>query len=115
MRSLEREGVVLHSHLSVLDQPDARHGPADVHIEGRVQCALGVTVYVDKWLEARTRRDGRTEVRGVDYTYHAWRGAGSELRMLFRYDMSHGGLSQTARGVWTCAQQVPATLGTESL
>lgn len=68
-----------------------------MRVEGRIGCAFGAFVYVDTRLEARTRRDRRTEVRGVDYTYHAWRGAGSDLRMLFRYDMAHGGLAAGKR------------------
>lgn len=63
-----------------------------MRVEGRIGCAFGASVYADTRLEARTRRDGRTEVRGVDYTYHAWRDAGSDRRVLFRYDMAHGGL-----------------------
>ena len=60
--------------------------------EGRIGCASGASVYAGTRLEARTRRDGRTEARGFDYTFHAWRDAGSERRMLLRYDMAHGGL-----------------------
>ena len=92
MRELDDEGIVLGGGLSVSDLTDARGRLARVRVEGRIRCAFGASVYADTRLEARTRRDGRTEVRGVDYTYHAWRDAGSERRVLFRYDMAHGGL-----------------------
>ena len=92
LRRLEDEGIVLRNGLSLREDRAANGELAEADISGRIQCAGGVALQVREALEARTRRDGRVEVRGVDYTYHAWRGAGSGQRLLFRYDMAHGGL-----------------------
>ena len=61
-----------------------------VVVRGRIRCVRGVTLQIEEQLEARPRRDGRTEVRARYRTYHAWRAAGGERRLLFRYDSSHG-------------------------
>jgi len=57
-----------------------------VNIAGRITCAFGVTIEVDKWLET----DGASDpsVRGYAYRYHAWLArTGQEI---LRYDSAHG-------------------------
>ena len=87
MRGLERQGIVLRDGLSFIE---VRVGGRleRVRIAGRVECAAGVTVYVRTVLDARTRRDGRAEVRGAFCAWHAWREAGGRTRSLLRYDSS---------------------------
>lgn len=84
--------MILHNGLSFLDHFGADGRLERVDIEGRIRCVYGVSLHVRKSLGARLRRDGRPEVRGIYYNYHAWRADGGERRYLFRYDNSHGGL-----------------------
>ena len=92
LRGLEDEGVVLGDSLSLTESRGDGGRLVRADITGRIRCVNGVSLRVSESLEARTRRDGRAEVRGVDYTCHAWRAGGGERRYLFRYDNSHGGL-----------------------
>ena len=85
MRHLEASGVVLDSRLSV-EEIRERQTLVAVEIRGRVHCADGVTAEVDKTLQARGRPDGRSEVLGVHYRYHAWWERAGVTRDLLRYD-----------------------------
>jgi len=85
MDRLFGEQVVLHDHLDFIEI----HGEAldAVQIVGHVECSGGVILAVDKWLDVRRDAHGRSEVRGVSYSYHAWRRNEHDL---LRYDTAHG-------------------------
>ena len=100
MRHLEASGVVLDSRLSVEEIRERRTLVA-VEIRGRVRCADGVTVEVDKTLQARARPDGRSEVLGIHYSYHAWWERAGVARDLLRYDSApHPGFDGLHRHVF---------------
>jgi hypothetical protein len=66
----------------------AGHELVSVNITGRIECAAGVLIAVDKWLAVRRGKRGQYEVKGSSYSYHAWeKGAGATL---VRYDTAHG-------------------------
>ena len=100
MRDLETEGVVLSDTLN-REEVRNRSGVLEaVEMRGRIQCAGGLTVNVEKVLEARARPDGRPEVRGFSYRYHAWCEYEGVQRDLNRYDSAHGGLDGLHRHVF---------------
>ena len=95
MRTLERDGVVERDNLSIIDIRRSDGRRSGVHMYGRVWCAHGVIVEVDKWLAVDLgRSEGGDRVRGEDYSYHAYVERASGPVALFRYDNSdgHGGL-----------------------
>lgn len=57
-----------------------------MRIVGRLRCHYDVSVQVDKTLLVSYLRD-IPQVRGVDYSYHAW--LGSTDQDILRYDMAH--------------------------
>jgi hypothetical protein len=72
-----------------------------VEIRGRLNCASRVTIQVEKTLRARTRTDGRYEVLGLYYSYHAWWDDKGMSRDLLRYDSApHPGLDELHRHVF---------------
>jgi len=87
MRHLFDAGTVVRDHLVFTEIRDAGE-LRFVHIAGRIECSNGVVIEADKWLAVRRGRSNRHEVKGVSYSYHAWRqGVDKEL---LRYDTSHG-------------------------
>ena len=100
MHDLATEGVVLSDGINVEEIRDRRGVLEAVEMRGRVRCAHGVTVNVEKVLEARTRPDGRPEVLGLSYSYHAWFEHEGSQRDLLRYDSAHGGLDRLHRHVF---------------
>lgn len=89
MDRLERAGVILRQRISFVVVDDELTGePTEIHVHGQVEGAGGVRIHIDKRLEVRRRADGRLEVRGRLYAYHAWRGSTREGRDLLRYDSS---------------------------
>lgn len=57
-----------------------------IRISGVIKCRNGITIQVDKALEARDAPRGY-EVKGCDYNYHTWI-EGTEREVL-RYDTGH--------------------------
>ena len=92
MHDLATEGVVLSDGINVEEIHDRRGALEAVEMRGRVRCADGITVNVEKVLETRTRPDGRPEVRGFSYSYHAWFEHEGSQRDLLRYDSAHDDL-----------------------
>lgn len=56
-----------------------------VYWRGRLLCASGLEIEVDKSQVTR-RRGGRLEVKTVDYKYHVQQRTETGVRKLFRYD-----------------------------
>jgi hypothetical protein len=90
MARLEATGVVDEDGLTFTRQRAPDGEPLRIQIHGRIRCASGAMLAVDKWLTARRRQDNRLEVPAYTYSYHAWmEGSGREL---LRYDNAHGEL-----------------------
>lgn len=85
MRTLEREGVVVGDSLSFVLIKDDVGDLVSVHIYGRIDCAHGITINVEKWLAA-----SGNEVRGSEYSYQAF--LRDPERDILRYDNAHGPL-----------------------
>src|SRR5215208_4369867 len=82
MQDFRDEGFILEDDLSFrLLRPD------ELAFEGRIRCQNGLFIDVKKFLKVREYR-GRTQVRTIDYRYHAGV-EGSEARTIFRYDNAH--------------------------
>ena len=77
------EGIIVENHL-VFDEVRQGSRLIQANIRGRIECVYGLSISVDKWLEV----DAGQNVRGVDYSYHAWlHDTGQEV---IRYDSAYG-------------------------
>ena len=83
MTNLINEGLVQADGLTFHEYLDDSGRLAQVNIEGRIDCAGGLAIRVDKWLEADSFRN----VRGYSYSYHAWLSDPEQL--VIRYDNAH--------------------------
>lgn len=70
LKGLIASGKILHSGLSFIETA-AGNELISVNIRGYVECAAGVVIMVDKWLDVRRGRNRRYEVQGSSYSYHA--------------------------------------------
>ena len=77
------EGIITENHL-VFDECRDGIQLVRVNIRGRIDCAYGLTVFVDKWLEV----DEIQRVKGYSYSYHAWLTWTDQA--VIRYDSAHG-------------------------
>jgi hypothetical protein len=85
LANLLNEGLVEEDGLTFHEYRSGRL-LTNVNVAGRLRCASGVTIEVDKWLETDGESD--SPVRGYSYSYQAWlAGTGQEI---LRYDSAHG-------------------------
>jgi hypothetical protein len=77
------EGFVLHDGLE-----REWLGSDTIVIQGRIRCAHGLFVDVEKYLAVKISRSGALQVKTGSYSYHVGI-AGERERSLFRYDNAH--------------------------
>ena len=77
------EGIVTENHL-VFNEVRQGAKLIQVNIRGRIDCAYGLSVFVNKWLEV----DAGQNVRGADYSYQAW--LYDTNQEVIRYDSAYG-------------------------
>lgn len=90
MDDLRGEGLVIRDTLVFREVRDEPSGELlRVNVRGWIACADRAVIAVNKWLMVRRGPHNRYEVKGEDYSYHAWV-RGNPRRELFRYDSAHG-------------------------
>lgn len=111
MDRLADEGIVIHDHVSFIEirQSDSLEF---IQVVGRLECADNLVVSVNKLLEVRFSPSRRLEVRGLDYSYHAWTRNGCDV---LRYDNAHGPLHRHAFDLRRCVEEGVSAIDLDSL
>lgn len=94
MEALRAEGTVTADALEFIESRNSDGAIVTVNLRGRVFCANGGVLVVNKWLEVRYSNQNRLEARTREYMYEGLvPDDAGRLQERFRYDNCHGGLA----------------------